>query len=119
MRKGRDGGENKKKKNTSLAAPGALANRLQHLPANFIQKGPCGPEIGQTIRTSKFQKNLEKYQPSGAGGTRSPLEERNNPNWKSYLLSKPEKEFHVMEEMYAASQMRMSAEKTTFLGRHD
>ena len=56
---------------------------------------------------------------SGAGGTRSPLEERNNPNWKSYLLSKPEKEFHVMEEMYAASQMRMSAEKTTFLGKDD
>ena len=37
------------KKNTSLAAPGALANRLQHLPANFIQKGRCGPEIGQTL----------------------------------------------------------------------
>ena len=65
----------------------------------------------------KFQKNLEKYQPSGAGGTHSPLEERNNPNWKSYLLSKPEKEFHVMEEMYAASQMGMSAEEMTFLGK--
>ena len=38
---------------------------------------------------------------------------------QSYLLSKPEKEFHVMEEMYAASQMRMSAEKTTFLGKDD
>ena len=41
------------------------------------------------------------------------------PNWKSYQLSKPEKEFHLMEEMYAASQMRMSAEKTTFLGKDD
>ena len=41
------------------------------------------------------------------------------PNWKSYQLSKLEKEFHVMEEMYAASRMRMSAEKTTFLGKDD
>ena len=49
MRKGRDGGENKKKKNTSLAAPGALANRLQHLPSNFIQNGRWGPEVGQTL----------------------------------------------------------------------
>ena len=39
------------------------------------------------------------------------------PNQKSYQLSKPEKEFHVMEEMYASSRMRMSAEKTTFLGK--
>ena len=41
------------------------------------------------------------------------------PNRKSYLLSKQEKEFQVMEEMYAASRMRMSAEKTTFLGKED
>ena len=32
---------------------------------------------------------------------------------------KPEKEFRVMEEMYAASRMRMCAEKTTFLGKDD
>ena len=41
------------------------------------------------------------------------------PNQKSYLLYKPEKEFHEMEEMYAASRMRMCAEKTTFLGKDD
>ena len=41
------------------------------------------------------------------------------PNRKFYQLSKPEKEFHLMEEMYTASQMRMSAEKTTFLGKDD
>ena len=40
-------------------------------------------------------------------------------NRKSYQLSKPEKEFHVMEDMYAASPMRMSAEKMTFLGKDD
>ena len=41
-------------------------------------------------------------------------------NRKSYQLFKLEKEYHVMEEMYAASHMRMCAEKTTFLGMmHD
>ena len=39
------------------------------------------------------------------------------PNWKSYQLFKPEKEFHVMEEMYAVLHMRMCTEKTTFLGK--
>ena len=33
MRKGDDGGEKKEEKNTSLAAPGALANRLQRRTA--------------------------------------------------------------------------------------
>ena len=37
------------RENTSLAAPGALAHRLQHLPAHFIQNGPWGPGIGQTL----------------------------------------------------------------------
>ena len=41
------------------------------------------------------------------------------PNRKSYQLSKPEKEFYVMEEIDAASRMRMCAEKTTFLGKDD
>ena len=41
------------------------------------------------------------------------------PNQKSYQLSKPEKEFHVMEEMYAALRMHMCAEKTRFLGKDD
>ena len=41
------------------------------------------------------------------------------PNRKSYQLSKPEKEFHVIEEMYAASHMRMCAENTTYLGKDD
>ena len=36
------------------------------------------------------------------------------PNKKSYQLYKAEIEFNVMEEMYAASCMRMCAEKTTF-----
>ena len=36
---------------------------------------------------------------------------------KSYQLSKPEKEFHVIEEMYAALRMRMCAEKTIYLGK--
>ena len=40
-------------------------------------------------------------------------------NWKSYQLSKPEIEFHVMEEMYAALRMCVCAEKTTFLGKDD
>ena len=40
-------------------------------------------------------------------------------NQKSYKQLKPEKEFHVMEEMYAASRMHMCAEKTTFLGKDD
>ena len=35
--------------NTSLAAPGALAHRLQHLPTHFIQNGRWGPGIGQTL----------------------------------------------------------------------
>ena len=35
--------------NTSLAAPGALAHRLQHLTARFIQNGQRGPEIGKTL----------------------------------------------------------------------
>ena len=41
------------------------------------------------------------------------------PNWKSYELSKPEMEFHVMEEMYAALRMSMCAEKMTFFGKDD
>ena len=41
------------------------------------------------------------------------------PNRKSYQLSKPEKEFHVMEEIYKASYMQMCAEKTKFLGKDD
>ena len=40
---------------------------------------------------------------------------KTDPNRKSYQLSKPEKEYHVMEEMYTASLMCMYAEKTTFL----
>ena len=39
------------------------------------------------------------------------------PNQKFYQLSKPEIEFHVMEEMYAALRMCTCAEKTTFLGK--
>ena len=35
--------------NTSLAAPGALAHRLQRRTACFIQNGQQGPEIGQTL----------------------------------------------------------------------
>ena len=38
-------------------------------------------------------------------------------NRKSYQLSKPEIEFHFMEEMYVASRMRMCAERSTFLGK--
>ena len=38
---------------------------------------------------------------------------------KSYQLSKPEIEFHVMEEMYAALRLCTCAEKTTFLGKDD
>ena len=41
------------------------------------------------------------------------------PNRKSYQLSKPEIEFHMMEEMYAALHMCMCSEKTTFLGKED
>ena len=41
------------------------------------------------------------------------------PNGKSYQLSKPEIEFHVIEEMYAALRKCMSAEKTTFLDKDD
>ena len=40
-------------------------------------------------------------------------------NRKSYQLSKPEIEFHVMEEMYAALCNCTCAEKTTFLGKDD
>ena len=40
-------------------------------------------------------------------------------NRKSYQLSKPEIEFHVMKEMYAALRMCACAEKTTFLGKDD
>ena len=36
-------------KDTSIAAPGALAHRLQHLTARFIQNGRQGPELGQTL----------------------------------------------------------------------
>ena len=36
------------------------------------------------------------------------------PNRKSYQLSKPEIEFHVMEEIYAASHMRKCAERRHF-----
>ena len=39
------------------------------------------------------------------------------PNQKSYQLSKPEIEFHVMEEMYAALCICICAKKTTFLGK--
>ena len=35
--------------NTSLVALGALAHRLQHLTAQFIQNGRWDPEIGQTF----------------------------------------------------------------------
>ena len=41
------------------------------------------------------------------------------PNRISYQLSKPEKEFHVIEEKYAALRMRRCAEKTTYLGKDD
>ena len=36
-------------KNTSLAAWGALAHRLQHLTACLIQNGQRGLEMGQTL----------------------------------------------------------------------
>ena len=39
------------------------------------------------------------------------------PKRKSYQLSKPEIEFHMMEEMYAALCMCMHAEKTTVFGK--
>ena len=41
------------------------------------------------------------------------------PNRKSFQLSKPEIEFHVMEEMYAALRMCTCAEKTPFYGKDD
>ena len=41
------------------------------------------------------------------------------PNRKSYQLSKPEIEFQVMEEMYAALCICTCAEKTIFLGKDD
>ena len=40
-------------------------------------------------------------------------------NRKSYQLSKPEIEFHMMEEMYAALCMCTCAEKTTVFGKDD
>ena len=41
------------------------------------------------------------------------------PNRKFYKLSKPEIEFHVIKEMYAALLMCTCAEKTSFLGKDD
>ena len=41
------------------------------------------------------------------------------PNPKSYQLSMPEIEFHVMVEMYVALCMWTCAEKTTFFGKED
>ena len=41
------------------------------------------------------------------------------PNRKSYQLSKPEIEFHVMEEMYVALRLCTCEEKTIFLGKDD
>ena len=41
------------------------------------------------------------------------------PNWKSYQLSKPEIEFHLMNEMYAALCMCTCAEKMISLGKDD
>ena len=41
------------------------------------------------------------------------------PNRKSFQLSNPEIEFHVMEEIYAALRMCTCAEKMTFLGKED
>ena len=35
-------------KDTTLAALGELAHRLQHITARFIHNGRRGPEIGQT-----------------------------------------------------------------------
>jgi len=40
-------------------------------------------------------------------------------NRKSYQLSKPDIEFYVMEEMYAALRLCTCEEKTTFLGKDD
>ena len=40
-------------------------------------------------------------------------------NRKSYQLSKPEIEFHMMEEMYATLGMCACAKKTTFVGKDD
>ena len=42
-----------------------------------------------------------------------------DPNRKSYQLSKPEIEFHGMDEMYAALCMCAFAKKTTFVGKDD
>ena len=41
------------------------------------------------------------------------------PNRKSYQLSKPEIEFHMIEEMYAALHMYTCAEKMTFVDKYD
>ena len=50
----------------------------------------------------------------------SPWQPQHNwPHRKSYQLSKPEKEFHVIEEIYVASRMHMCEEKTTLLGKDD
>ena len=49
MRKGDDGETGKTGGNTSLAAPGALAYRLQRRTACFIQNSQQGPEIGLTL----------------------------------------------------------------------
>ena len=40
-------------------------------------------------------------------------------NRKTYQLSKPEIENHVMEEIYVALRMCTCAEKTTSLGKDD
>ena len=52
MRKGGDGGENKKKKNTSLAAPGALANRLQRRTARKANEANLDPPNPKSEITS-------------------------------------------------------------------
>ena len=52
----------------------------------------------------------------GIGGTLATAQM--TPNQKSYQLSKPEIEYPVMEEMYAALHMCTCAEKTTFLGKY-
>ena len=41
------------------------------------------------------------------------------PNRKSYQVSEPEIQFHMMEEMYGALRMYTCAEKTKFLDKDD
>ena len=41
------------------------------------------------------------------------------PKRKSYQLSKPEIEFHMMQEIYAALRMYTCAEQTIHLGKDD